>query len=86
MNTIFKYTLEPMRKQYIKMPAGARILSVQGQHDKVAIWALVETGINEIRCFTTYITGAELPADPGTYIGTAQLHNGATVIHVFEEK
>lgn len=86
--TIRKYPLLPQHRNDILLPLGANILCTQEQHGEVTLWAMVNSDPSvslAVRTFTTYYTGVEMPDDPGTYIGTVQLHNGATVIHVFEE-
>lgn len=40
----------------------------------------------EIRTFAIYGTGHVQESICGEYIGTFQLHSGALVFHVFEEK
>lgn len=87
MKQIFKYELKPQHQHVITMPSGAQVLRAEAQHEIVVIWALVDPVADlEVRYFSTYYTGAEMPDDPGTYVGTAQLHHGRTVIHVFERR
>jgi len=83
MKEIWKYKLEPRTE--LEMPEGARILSVQNQHEQPCLWALVEVSMPKVkRMFTIYGTGHSLPANPGNYLGTFQLQMGAFVFHVFE--
>ena len=85
MNVIHKYTLEPQHLNVIEMPLDSMIVSVQAQHDKVCIWAMTDPeNPPYLRKFRTYYTGRSIPGGI-TYIGTVQLHDGYTVIHVFEE-
>ena len=86
--TVHKYPLQLQHRNTFHLPRAARILSAQEQHGDVTLWALVPIDPDAPtipRTFTTYYTGTSLPADPGQYLGTVQLHHGATVIHVFEE-
>lgn len=85
MKTVLKYPLARMKRQTIKMPAGATILTAMGQHEVGCIWALCEPGINEVRTLVCINTGKPVP-DGLTYIGTVSIHEGHTIFHVFEEK
>lgn len=44
------------------------------------------TAPEERRYFDVYGTGHPMPADPGRYLGTAHLDNGALVLHVFDRE
>lgn len=84
MKTIWKFEFHPHKS--ISMPKGAEILSVQEQHGKTCIWAMVNPNAPlEIRKIVIYGTGHVLPNDPGQFIGTFQLQSGAYVFHMFEE-
>lgn len=82
---IFKYPLELVDTQLIKMPANSRILTVQVQYGKPVIWALVESDkpANQDYKISMYGTGHDVPTVPGAYIGTFQMNNGGLVLHVF---
>ena len=70
-----------------QMPAGAKILSVQVQLEEVQMWVLVDPSIpHEPREFDVYGTGHLMPSDPGKFIGTFQLEDGALVFHLFERE
>ena len=91
MEKICKYELEIADEQKINIPAFSRILSVQAQHDKLCLWAVVETEmpLSEIEILIVG-TGNECPEgcwdNPPIYnnkfLGTVQMHNGL-VWHVF---
>lgn len=84
MKTIWKWTLKPACE--ISMPDKAKILTVQVQNGEPQLWATVDT--NEptvLRKFCTYGTGHTLPDNPGEFIGSFQLADGALVFHVFEQ-
>lgn len=67
------------------MPASAQILCVAEQRGILCLWALVNPlAIAEKRIIRIAGTGHELPAEPGIYIGSVQLKQGALVFHVFE--
>ena len=85
---IWKWTLDVIDLQYVQMPRGAKVLSVQMQGGAPQLWALVdEKETQEPRAFTTYGTGHPLPEvlDYGRFVGTYQVHNGELVFHVFEQ-
>lgn len=85
--SIWKYPLQVIGEQLVHMPKGAKVLTVQVQYGEPQIWVQVdERAITEPRTFTTYGTGesSHEGKDPGRYIGTYQLYNGAAVFHVFE--
>jgi len=83
MTAIYKY---PVGDSAVSMPAGARLLTAQMQHGSLFVWAIVDPSAPRVlRCIRVYGTGHELPANPGAYLGTVQMHDGALVLHVFDE-
>jgi len=86
MKTIYKYTLDPGNLK-IQMPIDAKILTAQGQNDQICIWAEVDPdSLTEEVIFEVFGTGHEMPTGMGIdreYIGTAQIHNGSLVFHVY---
>lgn len=85
MKTIWKWIL-PIDGM-ISAPIGAKVLDVQSQDGEPCLWLLVDpSGCKVDRKFTTYGTGHQVPDDPGEYVGTYQLLDGALVFHVFEEE
>ena len=82
---IHKYILRKAKRQTMHMPAGAKILSSQGQHETGVLWAIVDPDApEEPRTIVCLNTG--VPMQGGlSYIGTVQIHGGYTVFHVFEE-
>ncbi len=83
--TIWKYLAGVGGRWTQLMPAGAEILSVQAQHGDVQMWALVDANRpSEPREFVAYGTGHPMPNDPGKFIDTFQIENGALIFHVFE--
>ena len=82
---IHKYIISKAKRQIIHMPAGAQILSAQGQHETGVLWAIVDPDApEEPRTFVCLNTG--VPMKGGlSYIDTVQIHDGYTVFHVFEE-
>jgi hypothetical protein len=86
--TIWKYTLDVVDVQTIKIPKGAEILTVQMQDSFPCLWVLVDpTAHLESRIFEIFGTGNPITSDMGTsrkYIATFQLNEGRLVFHVFE--
>lgn len=69
----------------VEIPAGATILSCQGQESVPVIWAVVDVDAPKThRMFVAYPTGYEMDKISGSYIGTYQLAGGALVFHLFE--
>ena len=82
---IWKWTLEVTDMQSLLMPKGARLLDVQMQGGVPRLWALVgEHTQNEQRHFAMYGTGHPVPEEPGDYVASFQIDDGALVFHVFE--
>ncbi len=81
---IWKYPFEVTNSFLVEMPTGARILSVQVQGGQPCMWALVAPGFpSEGRRFNVYGTGHPIRKDPGEFVGTFQLSDGALVFHLF---
>ncbi len=83
---IYKWPLQVVYTQILEMPANAKILTVQMQHDTPCLWALFDetTSGLENRHIAIYGTGNPMPNEPGTYIATFQIAKGSLVFHVFE--
>lgn len=89
MKTIYKYTLEVVSQQTIYLPEGAKILTVQAQHGKPCLWALIDRDafITKARVIEIFGTSHNIFFDMGQsreYISTFQLSEGSFVGHVFE--
>lgn len=87
MKTIYKFRIPKITDDFgIEMPFGAKILTVQTQHELPCIWAIVDTeNGNEMRNFKLYGTGHPIETSLfHTYIGTFQLRGGDLVFHLFE--
>ena len=89
MATIYKYPVPVYDYVRVRMPVGARILTVQVQNGTPCIWALVNAdpfALSEDRVFRLFGTGHNVPdGDALTYVGTYQMNSGALVFHLFEE-
>jgi hypothetical protein len=68
---IWKFGIQAVDRQSVQMPAGAKPLTVELQRSTLQIWALVDqTAPRSSRIVACYMTGQEVPDDPGQYIGT----------------
>lgn len=85
MKTIWKFPLRITDEQWVSMPRGARVLSVQMQGDQACVWAIVESAATqEMRRLVILGTGNPI-GDSGetlTFIGTFQ--QPPFVWHLFE--
>jgi hypothetical protein len=85
MRTIHKYPLLVQKVQSVLTHEDAQIIHVAAQGDAVCIWAIVDTdkppAVIRIGAFSS---GVEIP-DGMEHFGTALLHEGSTVVHVFQE-
>ena len=82
---VFKYELSGGVTELV-LPAYARILSVQFQHGRIQLWALVnhgETG-TERRRFLVAGTGHPIEEPDPVHISTIQTSDENHVWHVFE--
>lgn len=71
----------------VKMPVGAKILTIQSQRNQPMIWAEVDPNAEyEDRKFLIMNTGGEVPHGGFGYIATFQVNDGGLVFHVYEEK
>ena len=92
MKTIYKYTLDPTKRnpQKIQMHQQAKILCAKEQGDDICLWAEVESNyIKEDRLIEVFMTGQEIPVGMGVdrvYINTVTIGNLARpyVFHVYE--
>jgi hypothetical protein len=88
MKSIYKFYLDHPEKNFIFVPIGSKILCVQNQKERAAIWFLVpdtDSVIKQERTFTIYVTGESRERMEGEYVGTIQMDNGNFVYHVFED-
>jgi hypothetical protein len=87
MITIYKYPISIEDATIIDMPVDAQILSIQVQHRKIVLWALVESdNQNEQRVFEIYGTGHNMDH----YYKEGRIHRatvqwGDLVWHIFEK-
>jgi hypothetical protein len=82
---IYKFEVPIYDDAVIMMPKGARILSVQVQHGKPVLWALVDHNAPEVkRRFAVRGTGHDIDGLVGEFVGTFQLRDGRLVFHLFD--
>ena len=87
MKTIWKYELETVDEQEIKMPLGTEILTVQIQYGKPHIWCGIFAMNAPLESRIIRILGTGQPIEnnyPGIYIGTYQSITGKGIFHVFD--
>ncbi len=84
---IWKFTLPIGAAFDIEMPEGAKILSLQAQHDEPQIWAHVDVYAPLTkRRFLMVGTGQPIAIDPKCeFVGTFQIGSAPLVFHVFED-
>lgn len=85
--TVWKFVFRDGHDRVIfEMPRGAEVLFVTNQQEQLCLWARVDPRAEkEPRPFAVVMTGGPAPTpEQGRYIGTALLHGGALVLHVFE--
>ena len=90
IKNVFKYPVEIRNKFSVMMPDGAEILTVQMQHNKPQMWALVDQSKPEKeRIFRISGTGHPMVYDMGSmyeYINSFQMRGGDLIFHLFECK
>ena len=90
MKTIWKYQLEIIGKQEIKMLRNSEVLGVQMQYGEPVIWVLVDLdyeGTLDVRTILIYGTGYSISESElihSNYVGTFQKFDGGFIGHVFE--
>lgn len=84
--SIWKFPVAVTDEQLVEMPMGAKILSVDVQRETVCLWAEVnpEAAGKHYRTICIFGTGHRMPDDPGSYIGSFMLHDGALVFHAYD--
>ena len=84
---IYKYPLEIIDLQEIALPCGAKILTVQEQHDTLQLWAIVDPYEKRytIRTIEIIGTGNPMSCEACEYISTVIQQNTHFVWHVFEK-
>jgi hypothetical protein len=86
MRKVFKYKVPLADTFDLELPVNAQLLHVHNQNDEIWLWALVdlEVDIVERRRFRLAGTGHPVAESTLNYAGTAHIHDGALVFHLFE--
>ena len=83
--TIWKTVLKPIDVQEIEVPTGAELLCAREQYEQICVWYRCDPDASkERRTIAIVGTGHPAPNGEGHYIGTASLHGGNLMFHVFE--
>jgi hypothetical protein len=83
--TIWKEILQPASVQEINIPAGAELLCAREQREEICVWYRCDPSApRESRSIAIVGTGGSAPNGESRYIGTASLHGGNFIFHVFE--
>lgn len=88
MITIWKYPLAATQENKFAVPAGAKLLCAQSQHDWPNAWFEVEdSNPKEERTLYMFGTGhkIDVPLDTIRYVDTLQIQGGQLVFHVYEK-
>lgn len=85
---VWKTVLNPTDTQEIDLPLGAQILCAREQKNTICLWFLHDADDARQKRRVIDIIGTGNPIAPivagGKYLGTASLHDGELVFHVFE--
>lgn len=87
MLTIWKAGAEIGDTVTVRIPAGARLLTIQVQHGSPCVWFLCDPSSPLVdRELAIHGTGHPIPPESAhsPYLGTFQLHGGALVLHAFD--
>jgi hypothetical protein len=96
IHKIFKYPIEATDKSVLRLPAGARILSVINQGGEIVLYAMVPYPTDFPEVYTEYdirVVGTghdiEFSTSDGLdfqFIGTVPLYKGTLIFHIFYRK
>jgi len=86
--TIHKFSVEIADVQEIPLSPGAKILSIQHQHNRLFLWALIDPHAKPVRriieCFGTGMQVPDPDANIRLYLTTIQTDHGQFVWHFFD--
>jgi hypothetical protein len=87
MITVHKYTLDCILVQSVEMPAGARVIAADNQHEELCAWAIVDTDRKpENRVFYCVETDKDATVaalKTSTFVNTVLFDEGDYIVHVF---
>lgn len=85
---IYKYELQVVGTQKIMLPERMEFLCFQCQRNIPCIWAVVDPKAKKVE-YTFRLYGTDHPIEEEKqrlqYLGTAQMHSGRYIWHLFEE-
>lgn len=85
---VYKYQIETVKFQELKLPVGAQILTVMMQYEMETptLWALVNPlqNIMKVRKIQLVRSGYDLVSEHSKYITSFQKNGGEFTFHVFE--
>jgi hypothetical protein len=89
MKTIYKYPLPYEDIVILQLPYGAKILSVLNQHEKIVLYALIDTEKPKHQLVKIRIVGTGHPLEENIkdyqFIGSVALSNQNLIFHVFAD-
>lgn len=86
MKTVYKYQLELVDDQTIKLPVGFEILSIQDQRGKIEMWCLVDDLALKLDFkFKIVGTGHPIHFDKSEWRHYSTVQKGELVWHIFGE-
>ena len=87
MKTIWKFTLELLDTQEIRLPEDSNILSVMEQDNKPVVYAIVNPEVPKLPIiFKVRATGQPIEEDiicDYIFLGTISTYNGTLIWHIF---
>ncbi len=89
MQVVYKYNIPANREFTLKLPKGARILTVQAGKGDLLLWALVNSDLkhDKPRRFLPVIVGQPIPDELDLeFIGILDVHDFIQAILIFEIK
>ena len=87
MQSVYKYKLTMAGNFELRMPVGAKLLTVQVQCGHPCVWAMVDTtGKMATRKFALRGTGHQCEPEVvgAAFVGTFQLNDGEFIGHLFD--
>jgi len=90
MKKIYKYLLQAVDFQNLKLPKGSKIISVIELYDGMVLYAIVDTDTSKTELYDIAVKGTGHPfpdkLDTYTFLDSVKLMNGSLVFHVFYKK
>lgn len=83
---VFKYKIEPIDYQILKLPVGSNFLSVESQKDDIVLYAMVDDSQPNMMNIHIKVvgTGHDISDMRGfSFLGTVKLFDGTLMFHVF---